>query len=368
LEKSGGAVALAQYLIGRLGLKNAPLSMMITGFVVAIPVFFDVAFIILIPVLYALQKQSGKSLLLYAIPLLSGLAITHAFIPPTPGPVAVAKIVGADLGWVILMGILAGIPTALVSGLWFGKYISSKINITLPEQLESESDQKNLPPVGIILTIIAIPILLILLNTFIASGLIPIQNISIKSTISLIGHPFSALIIANLIAWYFLGLRRGYTASELLEMTTKSMAPAGTIILLTGAGGVFKQVLVNSGAGELLAKSLTDVGLPLILFAFLAAVLIRIIQGSATVAMITSAGLVAPLLESSNLAGPQLAAVVIAIASGASILSHVNDSGFWLVKEYLGMTEKQTFHSWSMMTSILAITGMLCASLMFVLF
>ena len=369
LEKSGGAIALANYLIRRMGLEKAPLAMTLTGFIVAIPVFFDVAFIILIPVIYALQQQSGRSLLLYAIPLLSGLAITHAFIPPTPGPVAVADILGADLGWVILLGILAGIPTALISGLFFGKYIAGKIHLEIPKHLQNKTtDSSQLPPIAMILAIIAIPIVLILLSTMVKSGLIPIEQEGLKEVIALIGHPFSALILANLIAWYLLGLRRGYSANELLDITTKSMAPAGTIILLTGAGGVFKQVLVNTGAGKLLAESLTSIGLPILVFAFLAAVLIRIVQGSATVAMITSAGLVAPLLTNTGWSGGQLAAIVIAIASGASILSHVNDSGFWLVKEYLGMTEQQTFRSWSVMTSLLAITGFVCSLILFAIF
>ena len=369
LEKSGGAVALAKFLIQSLGIQRAPLSMVITGFVVAIPVFFDVAFIILIPVIYALQKQSGKSLLLYAIPLLSGLAITHAFIPPTPGPVAVADILGADLGWVILLGFLAGIPTALVSGLFFGRYIANKIHINAPEEnSDSNAAVNELPNISILLFIIAIPIFLILGATMVKSGLIPISNEDLQNFIALIGHPFSALIIANLIAWYVLGVGRGYTSQELLDITTKSMAPAGTIILLTGAGGVFKQVLVNTGAGEMMAESMTDIGLPLIVFAFAASALVRIVQGSATVAMITSAGLVAPLLVASSLSGPQLAALVIAIASGASILSHVNDSGFWLVKQYLGLSEKQTFQSWTVMTTLLALTGFVSSLILFAIF
>jgi Gnt-I system low-affinity gluconate transporter len=164
-----------------------------------------------------------------------------------------------------------------------------------------------------------------------------------------------------------LGIRRGFSSKELLYVTTKSMAPAGTIILLTGAGGVFKQVLVNSGAGAMLAEGLSSAGLPIIVFGFLAAVLIRVIQGSATVAMITAAGLTAPLLASAGFTGPQMAALVIAIASGASIMSHVNDSGFWLVKQYLGMDEKQTLRSWTVMTTILALTGFLVAVLLFYL-
>jgi Gnt-I system low-affinity gluconate transporter len=174
LERSGGAKAIARYMLKKMGVEKAPLSMVITGFIVAIPVFFDVAFIILAPILFALQKRTGKSLLLYAIPLLSGLAITHAFIPPTPGPVAVADIIGADLGWVILMGILAGIPTAWISGLFYGKYISGKIFVPLPEiAQEEETETTTLPSAMSIIMIIGIPILLILLSTFVKSGIIP---------------------------------------------------------------------------------------------------------------------------------------------------------------------------------------------------
>ncbi len=172
----------------------------------------------------------------------------------------------------------------------------------------------------------------------------------------MIGHPFSALIIANLIAWYVLGIRRKFDKETLLNITTKSMAPAGIIILLTGAGGVFKQMLVNTGTGEMLANYFANEGVSVLLFAFLAAAIVRILQGSATVAMITAAGITAPLL----LAGTSeidKALLVIAIASGASIMSHVNDSGFWLVSKYLGMSEKQTFKSWTVMTTILALTG-----------
>ncbi|MFT4532792.1 MAG: Gnt-I system low-affinity gluconate transporter [Saprospiraceae bacterium] len=370
LEKSKGAEAIAQWLTKTMGIKNAPTSMLITGFVVAIPVFFDVAFIILIPVIYALQRKTGKSLLLYGIPLLAGLAITHSFIPPTPGPVAVADIINADLGWVILVGFLAGIPTAIASGLIYGKYIAGKIHIDAPPLVSGdiEKDSTPLPNIGLILSIILVPIVLILFGTMIKSGLIEISSPSIKNIVTLLGHPFTALIIANLIVWYALGIGRGFSSKELFKISSKSMEPAGTIILLTGAGGVFKQVLVNTGAGEIIANSFAEWGFPVIVFGFLAAAIVRILQGSATVAMITAAGLVAPILVGSSFSGGQLAALVIAIASGASILSHVNDSGFWLVKEYLGMDEKQTFQSWTMMTTVLAFTGFLSAIILFYVF
>ena len=356
LEFSGGAKTIANFMISKFGLKNAPTAMVISGFLIAIPVFFDVAFIILVPMVYALQRKTKKSLLLYAIPLLAGLAITHAFIPPTPGPIAVAEIIGAELGWVILMGFIVGIPTALVSGLFFGKYISKKIHIDAPEEVATNS-QNNLPNIGITLCIISVPIFLILLNTFLDSGLIADINPKLKNAIELIGHPFTALIIANILAWYFFGIKRGFSKDELFKITSKSLQPAGTIILLTGAGGVFKQVLTNTGAGELLATSLSDAGFPVLAFAFTSAAIVRIIQGSSTVAMITAAGLVAPLLTNAQLGNAELACLVIAIASGASIFSHVNDSGFWLVGQYLRITERQTFKSWTMMTTILALTG-----------
>jgi Gnt-I system low-affinity gluconate transporter len=366
LEASGGAKAIANFMIAKFGLKNAPGAMVVSGFLIAIPVFFDVAFIILVPMIYALQRKTGKSLLLYAIPLLAGLAITHAFIPPTPGPIAVADIIGAQLGWVILVGFIVGIPTALVSGLLFGKYISKRIHVAAPDEVSEDKNIK-LPHIGLTLFIIAVPIILILFNTITSSGILGIENESMLNIIALLGHPFSALIIANFLAWYFFGIRKGYTKEQLFKITSKSLAPAGTIILLTGAGGVFKQVLTNTGAGELLATSLSDVGFPVLAFAFVSAAIVRIIQGSSTVAMITAAGLVSPLLINAEQSSLQLACMVIAIASGASIFSHVNDSGFWLVGQYLGITEKQTFKSWTMMTTILALTGIITVSILYVL-
>ncbi len=366
LEASGGAKTIANFMVSKFGLKRAPSAMVISGFLIAIPVFFDVAFIILVPMMYALQRRTGKSLLLYAIPLLAGLAITHAFIPPTPGPIAVADIIGVDLGWVILMGFIAGIPTALIAGLWFGKHISKRIFVAAPEEIEEENHPE-LPPITQTLLIIGLPIVLILLNTIIAAGTFGITNPIVLNITALIGHPFSALIIANLLAWYFFGLRKGFTKDQLLKISTKSLAPAGTIILLTGAGGVFKQVLTDTGAGELLATSLSNAGIPILAFAFISAAIVRIVQGSSTVAMITAAGLVSPLLANATLNSIELACMVIAIASGASIFSHVNDSGFWLVGQYLGITEKQTFRSWTLMTTILAFVGVITVSIVYIL-
>lgn len=367
LERSGGAQRLAASLLSKFGIKKSPWAVMLTGFFVAIPVFFDVAFIILIPIIYALQKKTGKSLLLYAIPLLAGLAITHTFIPPTPGPIAVAEILGADLGYVIIFGFIAGIPSAIIAGPMLAKYLSKRMHIETPEDMVSEMKvPDNAPSAGTILLIIAIPIFLIVCNTVLNSPLFAEGELPawLIYGADLLGHPFVALIIANLVAWYFLGIKKGFSKSELLDISTKSLYPAGVIILLTGAGGAFKQILIDTGAGKMIAESLSSDIFPPVIFGFIVAAIVRVLQGSATVAMITAAGITAPLLGLSETSAPQLAVLVIAIASGASIFSHVNDSGFWLVKQYLGLTEKETFKSWTVMTSLIAIVGLVVSTVL----
>jgi gluconate transporter len=371
LQNSGGIQSLASAILNRTGEKRASWALMVTGFLVAIPVFFDVAFVILVPVVYALQKKTGKSLLFYGIPLVAGLAITHAFIPPTPGPVAVADILGADLGWVIFAGFVAGIPSAIISGPIFATFISKKIKLTTPELGDiGEGDIKNLPSAGMVGTLVGIPLFLILINTIVNSPATNELQISpdIKNTLRLIGHPFIALIIANLLAWYLLGVKRGYTKGELLKISSESLAPAGLIILITGAGGVFKEILTATGAGKMIAESMTAYGFSVIVFAFLTAAVVRILQGSSTVAMITSAGMTAAFIEGMSIGAIDKAFIVVAIASGATIFSHVNDSGFWLVSKYFGMTEQQTLKSWTIMTTIIAFTGFLMSLLLSMIF
>jgi Gnt-I system low-affinity gluconate transporter len=368
LEKTNSANIIAQKLLGITGEKKAPLAMMITGFFVAIPVFFDVGFIILFPIIHALHKKTGKSITQYAVPLLAGLAVTHACIPPTPGPIAVAEIIGASLAWVIVLGVVIGLPMAYVGGILYGKYIGERIDIQLTDDTRTDivgSQFKH--SFAKIIWIIFLPIILIVLGTVIKEGYLSLGNEYINQLIVLIGHPFTALIIANLLAWYLLGKSNGLTSKQLGEISSKSLYPAGIIILVTGAGGVYKQTLVDTGAGELLATQLQSWGLGIVLFAFLAALMVRVLQGSATVAMITAAGLVAPLLSSYDLSGGQLACLVIAISSGATMMSHLNDSGFWLVKEYLMLTEKQGFKIWTVASSIIGLVGGVLSCLVFYL-
>ncbi|ARA99577.1 GntP family permease [Geobacillus thermodenitrificans] len=357
LEVSGGAERLAQTLINKFGENKAQWALGLTGFIVAIPVFFDVGFIILVPIVYGLARKTGRSLLYYGIPLLAGLAVTHSFVPPTPGPIAVADLIGADLGWVILFGFIAGLPAMIVAGPLFGKYIAKKIHATVPDYMDMKEKQweKDLPGFGTIAGIIFIPLVLILLNT--VSGAVLPEGNGIRAFLTFLGHPFVALTIATLLAFYLLGQKRGFTKQEVQDIATKSLEPAGIIILVTGAGGVFKQILIDSGVGKVLADMMATSSLPPIVLAFLIAAIVRVSQGSATVAMVTAAGLIAPLIETLGLSGPILGMIVIAIAAGATILSHVNDSGFWLVNRYFGLDVKDTLKSWTVMETLIALVG-----------
>ncbi len=368
LEHSGGAEALAQYLLQLFGKKNASWALMCTGFIIAIPVFFDVAFILLIPLVYSLQRKTGKSLLFYGLPLLAGLAITHAFIPPTPGPVAVAEILSANLGWVIVLGFVVGIPTAIFSGPIFSNYIASKIHVEAPQPETQNSKTSFSLKIHQVFFVIALPLMLIVFKTLSeALEWNAIFSPTLVYILSIIGHPFGALIVANIAAWYVLGIKKGVSSKELNQIANRSMAPAGLIILLTGAGGTFKQMLITTNAGKTLAESLSAQGVPLLFFAFLTAVAVRLLQGSATVAMITAAGMTASLVTD-LFSSPQRALLVLAIASGSSIFSHVNDSGFWLVSNYLGLSEKETFRSWSIMTLLIALVGFCFVCLLWFLF
>jgi Gnt-I system low-affinity gluconate transporter len=361
LQATGGADALSRSMLKKFGQKRASWAMMTTGFIISIPVFLDVGFVIIVPMVYSLARKTGKSVLMFAIPLLAGMAVTHAFIPPTPGPIAVAEIIDVPLGWVILFGFIVGFPTAAIAGPYFGKYIANKIYIAPPEleQEQDSVDDRKTPSYLQVVFLIALPLVLILMSTVLEMALMEswMEPAGWISFLQFLGHPFTALIIAVLAASYMLGTGLGYSREEVLKMANRSLAPAGLIILVTGAGGVFKQVLVDSGVGNALAEIVSDKNIAPVVLAYVLAVIIRLTQGSATVAMITAAGMVAPMLGVFGIGDMGKALVVLSIAAGATFLSHVNDSGFWLVGKYLNMTEKQTLYSWSTMTTIVSVVG-----------
>lgn len=358
LEESGGAQCLADTLVERFGLERARWALTLTGFLVAIPVFFDVGFILLVPLIYSLSRRAAKPVIGLAIPLLAGLAVAHAFIPPTPGPMAVARVLGADMGRVILFGVCAGVPAVIVSGPLLAGWLEKRIPVMAPEPKDSEGEEVEKPPFGLVLTLMLVPLGLIVANT-VSAALIP--DTLAAQVLTFLGHPFVALTLATLLAFWLLGWRRGLSLAQIQELAGRGLAPTGLILLVTGAGGVFKQILADSGIGAQLARSMVDLGFSPVAFAFLVALVVRISQGSSTVSMMTAAGFVAPLLE----AFPDVdkALLTIAVAAGASACSHVNDSGFWLVKEYLGLSEWQTLGSWTLATTVLGVVGLASACL-----
>lgn len=367
LEVSGGAERLARTFIKAFGVEKSPWAMVLSGFLVSIPVFFDVGFIILVPLVYALAKETKKSVLVFGIPLLAGLAVTHAFVPPTPGPILVAELVGADLGKVILVGILAGIPAAILAGPVWGKYIGNKIDAKVPDYMELDDNVINvkdeeLPSFATIIGLILVPIVLILLNTA-ATAFMPEGNI--RTIFNFIGHPFFALTFAVILSFIILGRFKGLSREQVESVASSALTSTGMIILVTGAGGVFKQVLVDSGIGKILAESLTKYPMSPIILAFVIAMVVRIAAGSATVAMTTAGAIIAPFLANSSV---EPALIVVAIASGSTAFSHVNDSGFWLVNRYFGISEKDTLKSWTVMETIIGFVGLGMALLLNLIF
>ena len=362
LETSGGAQTLAVTMVNRFGDKKAAWALGITGLVIAMPVFFDAGLIILIPLAFSLAKRTKRSTLYYVIPLLAGLAVGHAFIPPTPGPVLVATMLGVDLGWVILIGIACGTVAMIVAGPVWGSICGKKYMVEVPEHIQQQEDidESKLPSFGLVVTIILIPLVLIILDSLagVVGFLTPVAGI-----LGFLGEPFVALLIATLVATYFLGTRHGYTLAELEKILTKSLEPTGLILLVTACGGVLRYMLQYSGLGDVIGNAVSSAALPLVVVAFIVAALVRICVGSSTVAMTMAAGIIAAMPEIATLSPLYLACITAAVAGGATVCSHFNDSGFWLVRSLVGLDEKTTLKTWTIMETLVGGTGFLVALL-----
>ncbi|MCX4770189.1 GntP family permease [Streptomyces sp. NBC_01285] len=390
LEVSGGAEVLSARLLNLFGEKRAPLAMGLTGLIFGIPVFFDVGIFVLAPIVYAAAKRPqaldsarpggtprGKSILLYAMPLLAGLSMTHAFLPPHPGPVAAAGLFHVSLGWVILLGAVVGIPSVLAA--WgYAAWIGKRIFVDVPQDMVEAAEEAKAAVVaeqraagvtpheapvalGTVLAIIGTPLVLILAATFSSIALDPS---TLRSVVEFFGNPFVALTIALLLAYYLLGIRRGWSRKSLESVSTSSLKPVGNILLVVGAGGIFGAVLKSSGIADALADTFNDVGLPVILLAWLISAVLRIAQGSATVAIVTTAGIVVPLVEGQGMSQPHLALIIMAISAGSIIASHVNDGGFWMVSKYFGISERDTLKSWTVLETVLSVAGFVVAALL----
>jgi len=360
LEVSGGAQSLAVTMVKRFGDKKAAWALGITGLVIAMPVFFDAGLIILIPLAFSLAKRTKRSSLFYVIPLLAGLAVGHAFIPPTPGPVLVATMLNVELGWVIVVGIFCGIFAMIVAGPVWGAICGKKYNVPVPEHVANQADfdESKLPKFGTIVGIILIPLVLIILDS--VAGIVPAMA-PVQPILGFLGEPFVALLIATIVAMFLLGTKHGYSLEELEKVMTKSLEPTGLILLVTACGGVLRYMLQYSGLGDVIGNAVSAANLPIVVIAFIVAALVRICVGSATVAMTMAAGIVAAMPGIADLSPLYLACTTAAVAGGATVCSHFNDSGFWLVKSLVGMDEKTTLKTWTIMETLVGGTGFLVA-------
>jgi Gnt-I system low-affinity gluconate transporter len=358
LERSGGVQTLADRLVANSD-RTVPWKMSLLGLLVAIPVFFDVALVILMPMVLRIARSLKRASIYVAGPLLAGLAAAHAFIPPTPGPIAVAVLVEADLGLVIIAGLIAAVPAVALGGAVF-----AEMRLKSLPPLEADPDAyeppADAPQVGAFAAIaaLALPIVLV------ASGTIWKMTAgadNVPAAVHFVSHPFVALLLSVGLYYVYANRVLKLSASDLNTASMKALEPAGIVVLVTGAGGAFKQVLIDSEAGARIAELASAMDFSVLVFAFLIAALVRVVQGSATVAMITAAGFTAPLLAVAETSEFDRALTVIAIAGGASVLSHVNDSGFWLVNRYMNQSVAETLKSWTLISTIVGGTGFLVA-------
>ncbi|CAM3457289.1 GntP family permease [Mycobacterium frederiksbergense] len=382
LEITGGAQVLADTLIGRFGEKRAPLALGVAALLFGFPIFFDAGLVVFLPIIMTVARRFGGSMLLYAFPAAGAFAAMHALVPPHPGPVAAAELLGANIG----LTLIVGAPVAVVS--WYvGAYLVSqaigrRIHVDIPASLFGEINggrdiaagtedvdpstaaaggtaTRTAPSFATVLGILLLPFVLIsfntVLNTLMTAGIIE-DGATWAEYLKLLGTTSIALLITVIVATLVLGLR-GRSMADVSDILDKALGPICAIILITGAGGMFGGVLRLSGIGDALSSSLSNLGISLILQAFLISTLLRVAQGSATVALTTTAGLLSAAVAAADLSSLQLTALVVAIAAGATVLSHVNDSGFWLVSRFFGMDVKTTLKTWTVMETTLGLSA-----------
>ncbi len=352
LEHSGGGQNLARWLLERFGEKCTPWALLSSAFLVGLPIFFEVGFIILVPLAWSLARKGGRSLLYYGLPIACALTVVHAMVPPHPAPAAAAQLFKADLGLTILYGIAVSIPMAIVGGIIYGLWIAKRIHVPVPEiaKQHDEAGQTNPPSVASVIAVLLLPVALI----FLATG-VQLQQPSAEGVFALLGHPFTALLIAAFVAMVFFGARRGLDRAKIAALSAESLMPIGGLLAIMGGGGAFKQVIVDSGVGAYAGQLLATSQVSPLLVAYFASIALRLAQGSATVAIITAAGIVAPLVKDIPGQSPEM--LVLAVCCGGTALSHVNDAGFWTVNHYLGLTVPQTLRSWTVMKVITSLVG-----------
>ncbi|MCG5260633.1 permease DsdX [Cupriavidus gilardii] len=363
MAESGGAERIARTLIDFFGEKHVHWAMATIAFIVGLPVFFEVGFVLLIPIAFNIAQRTGTSMVKVGIPMVAGLSVVHGLIPPHPAALLAVTAYGADIGRTILYALIVGIPTAAIAGPIFAtlmdRYIKLPADNPLAEQFIEEADDaaptQALPGFGITVFTILLPVILMLIGS--SADLLTTPKTWANDFLKLIGNSVIALLIAALVSFYTFGKARGFNREAILRFTNESVAPTAIITLVVGAGGGFGRILRDSGISNSIVQVATGANVSVLVLGWLVAVMIRIATGSATVAMTTAAGIVAPIAASVPGTRPEL--LVLATGAGSLILSHVNDAGFWLVKEYFNMTVAQTFKTWTVCETIISVVALL---------
>jgi GntP family gluconate:H+ symporter len=362
MAESGGAARIATTLIALFGERRVHWAMMFVGFIVGIPVFFQVGFVLLIPLVFTIARRTGTSLLKVGLPLVAGLSVVHGMVPPHPAAMLAVTALGADLGRTIFYAILVGLPTAALAGPMFAVWIAPRITLPahnpMAQQLEgnvSAAADDSLPGFGLSLFTVLVPVMLMLAASAADVALPP--GGAVRTTFDVLGHPIVALLLSLLFSFCVLGIARGMSGARLLSLANDCLAPTAAILLIIGAGGGFNRVLIESGVGKAVADVAIRAQVSPLLLAWVVACLVRVATGSATVAMTTASGIVAPIAAATGHTSPEL--LVLATGAGSLMLSHVNDSGFWLIKEYFNMTVQQTLATWTALETIIGVTGLL---------
>jgi gluconate:H+ symporter, GntP family len=362
LADSGGADEIVDTIVGRSSPRSLPWAMAAVGALIGLPMFFEIGLVLLMPVIFLVSRRSGLSLVRVGIPALAGLSVMHGLVPPHPGPLVAIDALKADLGVTLALGVLVALPTLIIAGPLFSKYAARWVDVPAPELYVAQPPAQDArrPSFGVTLATVLLPVVL-MMGKALADIFVP-EGHAARTVLDFLGTPLVALLIAVIVAMFTLGGGAAMDRKAIAKSLEQALPPIAGILLIVSAGGGFKQTLIDTGIGGLIAGWVENSGLSVLLLAWLVAVLIRLATGSATVATVTASGILAPLVA--NLSTGETSLLVLAIGAGSLFFSHVNDAGFWLVKEYFGLTVGQNIKTWSVMETIISVIGLVLVLLL----
>ncbi|WP_446745787.1 GntT/GntP/DsdX family permease [Silvibacterium acidisoli] len=359
MAESGGADRIALTLIRIAGEKHLPWAMVAIGFLVGLPVFFEVGFVLLVPIAFTVARRTNSSLIRVGLPMVAGLSVVHGLMPPHPAAMLAVTTYGADVGRTIFYGLIVGIPAAILAGPLFTKIIEPHVHLPaenpIAEQFTDREERQDMPGFWVVVMTILLPVFLMLIGSW--ADALTTPRTPLNNVLHLLGNADISLAVGVLVSFVVLGKMRGFSKEQILRFSNECLAPTASITLLVGAGGGFGRILQDSGVSQAIVSYSVNAHVPLLVLAWLAAAMIRLATGSATVAMTTAAGIVAPIAAHTAGARPELLA--LATGAGSLVFSHVNDGGFWLVKEYFNMSVPETMKTWSILETIISVAGLL---------